>query len=102
MSSGTRRVPTELAALALGVREVTIRQWARRGKITRYGTARRALYDLDELTELARTTTTTPTPTPSATATATATATASNSASATTTTLSARGTPASGAPLPHN
>ncbi|MER5401724.1 transcriptional regulator [Streptomyces sp. NPDC002599] len=88
MSSRTRRVPTELAALVLGVREVTIRQWARRGKITRYGTARRALYDLDELTELARTTT--PTPTPSATATATAT------------TVSAGGTPASGAPLPHN
>ncbi|WP_392958354.1 transcriptional regulator [Streptomyces sp. LN245] len=86
MSSRTRRVPTELAALVLGVREVTIRQWARRGKITRYGTARRALYDLDELTELARTTT--PTPTPSATA--------------STTTVSASGTPASGVPLPHN
>ncbi|MFF3419769.1 hypothetical protein ACFYW9_34595 [Streptomyces sp. NPDC002698] len=96
MSPRTRRVPTELAALVLGVREVTIRQWARRGKITRYGTARRALYDLDELTELARTTTPTTTPTPSATATATATA------SATTTTVSAGGTPASGAPLPHN
>ncbi|MFE1289759.1 transcriptional regulator [Streptomyces sp. NPDC058751] len=64
MSARARRVPTELAALALGVREVTIRQWARRGKITRYGTARRALYDLDELTELARTTTPTPEPAP--------------------------------------
>ncbi|WP_103501676.1 MULTISPECIES: helix-turn-helix domain-containing protein [Streptomyces] len=47
------RVPTSLAALALGVRESTIRQWARRGKITRYGTRRQALYDLDELTALA-------------------------------------------------
>jgi hypothetical protein len=84
VSSRTRRVPTELAALVLGVREVTIRQWARRGKITRYGTARRALYDLDELTELARTTT------PTATATAT------------TVSASASGTPASGVPVPHN
>ncbi|MFD5520658.1 transcriptional regulator [Streptomyces sp. NPDC127066] len=83
MSSRTRRVPTELAALVLGVREVTIRQWARRGKITRYGTARRALYDLDELTELARTTT----PTPTATA---------------ATAVSVSGTPASGVPVPHN
>ncbi|WP_339134346.1 transcriptional regulator [Streptomyces sp. f51] len=56
MNGRARRVPTELAALVLGVQEVTIRQWARRGKITRYGTARRALYDLDELTALARTT----------------------------------------------
>jgi hypothetical protein len=86
VSSRTRRVPTELAALVLGVREVTIRQWARRGKITRYGTARRALYDLDELTELARTTT----PTPTATATATAVS------------ANASGTPASGVPVPHN
>ncbi|MFF3446637.1 hypothetical protein ACFYXJ_05780 [Streptomyces sp. NPDC002667] len=61
MSGRARRVPTELAALVLGVQEVTIRQWARRGKITRYGTARRALYDLDELTALARTTASTPT-----------------------------------------
>ncbi|MCZ7458936.1 MerR family transcriptional regulator [Streptomyces sp. WMMC940] len=48
-----KRVPTSLAALALGVREGTIRQWARRGKITRYGTRRQALYDLDELATLA-------------------------------------------------
>jgi hypothetical protein len=48
-----KRVPTSLAALALGVREGTIRQWARRGKITRYGTKRQALYDLNELTALA-------------------------------------------------
>ncbi|MEU9141977.1 helix-turn-helix domain-containing protein [Streptomyces sp. NPDC048404] len=87
MNSRPRRVPTELAALALGVREVTIRQWARRGKITRYGTARRALYDLDELTELARTTT----PTPSATV-----------STPPTTAVSASGTPVSGVPVPHN
>ncbi|MEG8276564.1 hypothetical protein [Streptomyces sp. AHA2] len=47
------RVPTSLAALALGVREGTIRQWARRGRITRYGTKRQALYDLNELAALA-------------------------------------------------
>jgi len=47
-----RRVPTSLAALALDVREGTIRQWARRGKLTRYGTRRQALYDLDELAAL--------------------------------------------------
>ncbi|MGW3986075.1 hypothetical protein [Streptomyces sp. NPDC004830] len=46
------RVPTSLAALALGVREGTIRQWARRGRITRYGTRRQALYDLNELAAL--------------------------------------------------
>ncbi|MFE2531583.1 transcriptional regulator [Streptomyces sp. NPDC059371] len=86
MTARARRVPTELAALVLGVQEVTIRQWARRGKITRYGTARRALYDLDELTELARTTTSTATPTPTPTATATATP----------------STPAAGSPEPHN
>ncbi|MFE4698514.1 transcriptional regulator [Streptomyces sp. NPDC001935] len=88
MSARARRVPTELAALVLGVQEVTIRQWARRGKITRYGTARRALYDLDELTELARTTKPTPRATPPATAAATATATTS--------------TPAAGGPVLHN
>ncbi|MGW0964745.1 transcriptional regulator [Streptomyces sp. NPDC002516] len=64
MNGRARRVPTELAALVLGVQEVTIRQWARRGKITRYGTARRALYDLDELTTLARTTAAPPASTP--------------------------------------
>ncbi|MEY2248131.1 MerR family transcriptional regulator [Streptomyces sp. BF23-18] len=89
MNSRPRRVPTELAALALGVQEVTIRQWARRGKITRHGTARRALYDLDELTELARTTT----PTPSATVSTPPPATPA---------VSASGTPASGVPVPHN
>ncbi|MGW1719113.1 hypothetical protein [Streptomyces sp. NPDC002156] len=49
----SRRVPTSLAALALGVQEGTIRQWARRGKVTRYGTKRQALYDLSELAALA-------------------------------------------------
>jgi hypothetical protein len=49
---GTRLVPTELAALAAGVSEATIRKWASRGKITRYGSPGRALYDLDELMEL--------------------------------------------------
>lgn len=44
-----RLVPTQLAALAAGVGEATIRKWASRGRITRYGSARRALYDLDEL-----------------------------------------------------
>lgn len=47
-----RPVPTELAALAAGVTEATIRKWASRGKITRYGEPRRALYDLTELLEL--------------------------------------------------
>ncbi|MEU8551611.1 hypothetical protein [Streptomyces roseoverticillatus] len=49
-----RRVPTNVAALALGVTEGTIRQWAHRGRITRYGTARRATYDLDELVAVAQ------------------------------------------------
>jgi hypothetical protein len=45
-------VPTQLAALAAGVAEATIRKWASRGKLTRYGSPRRAEYDLDELYEL--------------------------------------------------
>ncbi|MFE3169359.1 hypothetical protein [Streptomyces sp. NPDC059224] len=49
-----RRVPTELAALAMGVTQATIRKWASRGKITRHGGPRRAEYDLDELFALAR------------------------------------------------
>lgn len=44
-----RTVPTELAALAAGVAEATIRKWASRGKLTRYGRPGRAEYDLDEL-----------------------------------------------------
>jgi hypothetical protein len=46
-------VSTKAAALALGVPEGTIRQWARRGKLTRYGTGWHAEYDLRELCELA-------------------------------------------------
>jgi hypothetical protein len=47
-----RLVPTELAALAAGVSEATIRKWASRGKITRYGSPKKAAYDLDELMEI--------------------------------------------------
>jgi DNA-binding transcriptional MerR regulator len=39
--------------MAVGVSEATIRQWARRGKITRHGRPGRAEYDLDELLALA-------------------------------------------------
>jgi hypothetical protein len=48
---GARRriVPTELAALAAGVSEATIRKWASRGKLTRYGRPGKAQYDLDEV-----------------------------------------------------
>jgi hypothetical protein len=55
MSSGPgrRTVPTQLAALAAGVSEATIRKWASRGKLSRYGSPGRAEYDLDELFELA-------------------------------------------------
>jgi len=35
--------------MAAGVTEATIRKWASRGKITRYGSPQRAMYDLDEL-----------------------------------------------------
>ncbi|MFI1566690.1 transcriptional regulator [Streptomyces sp. NPDC020490] len=49
-----RTVPTELAALAMGVSQATIRKWASRGKITRHGGPQRAEYDLDELLALAR------------------------------------------------
>lgn len=48
-----RTVPTQLAALALGVSEATIRKWASRGKLTRYGRPGRAEYDLNELREIA-------------------------------------------------
>jgi hypothetical protein len=50
--SELRTVPTELAALAAGVSQATIRKWASRGKITRYGSPQRAEYDLDELYEI--------------------------------------------------
>lgn len=48
-----RTVPTELAAMAAGVTEATIRKWASRGKITRYGSPGRAEYDIEELIRLA-------------------------------------------------
>src|SRR5262249_20972449 len=46
-------LPTELAALATGVTEATIRKWVSRGKLTRYGSPGRAEYDVDELLRLA-------------------------------------------------
>ncbi|MFI6040975.1 hypothetical protein ACIA8C_05035 [Nocardia sp. NPDC051321] len=49
----SRPVPTKVAAWAAGVSEDTIRQWVRRGKITRYGTTRRAEFDLTELLQVA-------------------------------------------------
>lgn len=53
MTKRRTTVPTKLAALALGVDEATIRQWARRGKLTRFGSPGRAEYDIEELTVLA-------------------------------------------------
>ncbi|MFD1659499.1 MerR family transcriptional regulator [Streptomyces caeni] len=50
--SRPRTVPTELAALAMGVSPATIRKWASRGKLTRHGTPHRAEYDLEELRAL--------------------------------------------------
>jgi len=47
--SDTKLVPTVLASLATGVTSATIRKWASRGKIKRFGTPQKALYDLDEL-----------------------------------------------------
>lgn len=47
-----RTVPTQLAAMAAGVTEATIRKWASRGKLTRHGRPGRAEYDLDELYDL--------------------------------------------------
>jgi predicted site-specific integrase-resolvase len=49
-----RLVPTNVAALAVGVSEATIRKWVSRGKITRYGAPNcRSAFDIDELTEIA-------------------------------------------------
>jgi hypothetical protein len=45
-------VPTELAAMAAGVTPATVRKWASRGKLTRYGQPGKAEYDLNELYEL--------------------------------------------------
>jgi hypothetical protein len=50
--SDARLVPTGLAALAAGVTSATIRKWASRGKITRFGTPQRAMYDINELMHL--------------------------------------------------
>ncbi|MDT9684807.1 hypothetical protein RND61_22500 [Streptomyces sp. TRM76323] len=55
-SARHRRVPTELAALAAGVSPATIRQWVRRGKLTRYGPPNRAEFDITELLDVIRTT----------------------------------------------
>ncbi|HWE88569.1 MAG TPA: hypothetical protein VG317_03780 [Pseudonocardiaceae bacterium] len=49
MSPRRRTLPTELAALAAGVSEATIRKWASRRKLTRYGRPGRAEYDIEEL-----------------------------------------------------
>lgn len=50
-----RLVPTNVAALAVGVSEATIRKWVSRGKITRYGAPNcRSGFDIDELTEIAK------------------------------------------------
>ncbi|HKS44431.1 MAG TPA: hypothetical protein VJT49_04820 [Amycolatopsis sp.] len=50
---GRQTVPTQLAAMAAGVKESTIRKWASRGKIARYGSPGRAEYDLAELMAIA-------------------------------------------------
>ncbi|MFD4482547.1 MULTISPECIES: hypothetical protein [unclassified Streptomyces] len=47
-----RTIPTQLAAMAAGVPEATIRKWASRGKLTRYGRPGRAEYSVQELIEL--------------------------------------------------
>ncbi|MEU1151157.1 hypothetical protein ACFYO9_18900 [Streptomyces sp. NPDC005863] len=59
-----RLVPTNVAALATGVSEATIRKWVSRGKITRYGTPGRSQFDIEELTEIALQRSTSPTPAP--------------------------------------
>jgi hypothetical protein len=51
--AGPCTVPTRVAALAVGVSEATIRKWASRGAITRYGRPGRAEYDIGELIEIA-------------------------------------------------
>ncbi|MEU7907450.1 hypothetical protein [Actinoplanes sp. NPDC049118] len=48
-----RLVPTEVAALAAGVPAATVRKWASRGRIRRYGRPGRAEYDLDEVFTIA-------------------------------------------------
>ncbi|MFH8620068.1 hypothetical protein ACH4E8_34005 [Streptomyces sp. NPDC017979] len=48
-----RLIPTNVAALAAGVSEATIRKWVSRGKLTRYGIPGRSEFDIQELTEIA-------------------------------------------------
>jgi hypothetical protein len=52
LSANRATVPTELAALAAGVQVATIRKWASRGKLSRYGSPKRAEYDLNEIFDL--------------------------------------------------
>ena len=47
-----RLVPTNVAALAMGVSEATIRKWVSRGKITRYGAPGRSEFDIEELSAI--------------------------------------------------
>lgn len=44
----TRLVPTDVAAVALSITPDGVRQLIRRGRLTRYGTRKRALVDLAE------------------------------------------------------
>ncbi|WP_103532548.1 hypothetical protein [Streptomyces sp. SM11] len=48
-----RLVPTNVAALAAGVSEATIRKWVSRGKIKRYGAPGRSEFDIEELVGIA-------------------------------------------------
>lgn len=41
-------MPTDVAAVALGITPAGVRQLIRRGKLTRYGTVKQARVDLDE------------------------------------------------------
>ncbi len=47
-----RTLPTKVAAEAFGIQEATIRQWAKRGRLTRYGLRDKAEYDIDEIAHL--------------------------------------------------
>ena len=47
-----RLIPTNVAALAAGVTEATIRKWVSRGKITRYGPPGRSQFDIEELANI--------------------------------------------------
>ena len=44
---------TQAIAYLVGRPESTIRWWAHKGWLTRHGTAKRALYDIDEAQQLA-------------------------------------------------